>query len=302
MKRFLSLVLSLLMVLSVCSALAQDAATPTEVAYEPLPLSGPAPYAPIADAFGADGMSYDDGTLSIRIETDVAHGTNIYYVYVTLTDASQMRTAIAGSPKSKAKKPVLAMAEANNAVLAINGDYFGYHTEGMIVRGGEQLRFNPHWMRDTLIIDENGDFNFLTFPMYASYNTMKTAFDSFEGEVREAFAFGPALIIDGEKAEFNYKEKTSCGYPTPAQRLAFCQLDTLSYLIVATEGPEQDKAAGLSIPQLTELCLAKGAKQAYNLDGGSSVTIILGGQRINAPESKDRSVSDIIYFSTLRAQ
>ena len=125
-----------------------------------------------------------------------------------------------------------------------------------------------------------GDFNFILSPK--AYKI-----EAFEGEIREAFSFGPALIENGEVLQFNYREKVSCGYPTKAQRLAICQLDTLSYLIVVTEGPEQDKDAGLTIPELVQLLVDKNVRYAYNLDGGSSCTIILNGVKINAPESQD---------------
>ena len=267
-------------------------------AAEPLPLGGPAPYTAVADAFSEDGLSYDDGTLSIRIEQDVAFDTKITYVYVTISDHSQLRTALAAKYPSKQTQTVPLMALRNNAVLAINGDFFSYHSEGVIVRSGELLRNNTSsksYGRDMLIINDKGDFEFI-IPV------TKENWEAYTGTAREAFSFGPALIIDGVVQEFNYKKKTSCGYPTPAQRLAFCQMDTLSYLIVATEGPEQDKNAGLSIPELTELLVAKGVKHAYNLDGGNSTTILLGGRRINAPESDNRAVGDIIYFATLRAE
>lgn len=261
-------------------------------AYPSLPIGGPAPYAPVPEAYTQDGMGYDDGTLSIRIERDVAYNTNIYYVYVQLTDVSQFRTALAAPYPSKATRDVNMIAEQNNAVLAINGEYFAYHSEGYIVRGGTLLRNNPHPMRDLLIIDENGDFHFILSPR--AYKI-----EAYEGEIREAFNFGPALIENGEALQFNYRDKVSCGYPTKAQRIAICQLDTLSYLIVATEGPEQDKDAGLSIPELVELLEAKNVKYAYNLDGGSSTTVVLNDITVNAPESKRRLVGDIIYFATL---
>lgn len=278
MKRLMTILLSLMLL-------------PLPALAEALPLGGPAPYPPVTSALSEDGLTYDDGSLAIRIEQDVAYDTKITYVYITLTDASQLRTALAGKFPSKVRQPVATMAEKNNAVLAINGDFFTYHNQGIAVRGGELLRNAPHRGRDTLIIDDKGDFTILT-------NTTRDTWAAFDGVVREAFCFGPGLIVDGVKQEYKYKEKTSCGYPTPAQRLAICQLDTLSYLIVATEGPEQDKNAGLSIPEFTELLLAKGVKHAYNLDGGSSTTIILCGNRINAPESKPRNVGDIIYFAT----
>ena len=294
MKRFAALALMILMLFSL--ALAQ------EEGYAPLPLTGPAPYAPVADALSEDQMSYDDGTISVRVETDVAYDTNVYYVYVTITDPSQLRTATAAGAKSKKRKPVTVMAQENNAVLAINGDFYSYHSEGIIYRSGEMVRMNPRSGRDALIIDENGDFHPIALPKGSKHADMKAAFESFPGEIREAFSFGPALIIDGVVQEFDYKKKTSCGYPTPAQRLAVCQLDALSYLIVATEGPEQEGQVGLNVPQLTELCLQKGARHAYNMDGGNSVTIVLCGQRLNAPDTKNRDVGDIIYFATLQGE
>ena len=263
-----------------------------------LPLGGEAPYPPVQSAFTADGMGYDDGTLKVSIETDVAYNTNVYYVYVTLTDPSQLRTALAKGPRSKATRPVWSMAQQHNAVLAINGDYFSYQNSGVIVRGGEIIRERPVATRDTLDIDQNRDMQFLTKNDLQEWRAFKES----GTVIREAFSFGPALVIDGAATAFNHAEKTSCGAPTPAQRIVLCQLAPLRYLIFACEGPEQDKKAGLTIKQVVELLLAKGVRSAYNLDGGSSVTIWLGGRRINAPESKDRAVSDIIYFATTLKQ
>lgn len=257
-----------------------------------LPLTGAAPYPPVASAFGADGCSYDDGTLSIRIEKTVAFDTNVYYTYVRLSDPSQLRTALAADYPSKTVRPVKDIAKENNAVLAINGDYFSYHRTGVVVRGGKVLREQPVATRDTLIIDAEGNFTILT------KNTRKE-WEAYRDSAVHAFCFGPGLVINGEVQKFKAGDKVSCGAPTKAQRLTICQLDTLSYLIIATEGPEQEGQAGLTIAELTELIVAAGAKQAYNLDGGSSVTLLLGDQRINAPESKNRNVGDIIYFATL---
>jgi exopolysaccharide biosynthesis protein len=260
-------------------------------AYATLPVEGPAPYAPVAEAYLADGMGYDDGALSIRIETDVAFDTNIFYVYIKLTDPSQFRTALARPYPNKEGDIVPVMADKNNAVLAINGDNFTFHSEGYAVRSGILLRNNPEPTRDMLILDENGDFHFILSPT-------RRAVEAYTGGIRESFNFGPALIMDGEALQFKYMDKVSCGYPTKAQRLAICQLDTLSYLIVATEGPEQAQP-GLTIPELVELLLQKGVPNAYNLDGGSSTTIFLNGRTVNAPDSKRRTVGDIIYFATL---
>ena len=287
MRKYILLSIFAFLLIVPCSGTAENAS------YQPLLIGGAAPYAPVSDAYTADGMGYDDGTLSVRIEQDVAYGTNIFYVYVKATDPSQIRTALAAPYPSKATRQVAVMAEQNNAVLAINGDNFSYHTRGYVVRGGELLRNNPSAGRDMLVIDENGKMSALVSPS-------ADLVAAFPEKIRESFNFGPALIVDGQVQEYDYKKKTSCGYPTKAQRLALCQLDTLSYLIVVTEGPEQDPNAGLTIPEFTQLLASKGVPLAYNMDGGSSTTIILNGKKINAPDSKRRPVGDIIYFATLR--
>ena len=281
---------------------------------ESLPLGGPAPYAPVMDALSEDGLSYDDGTMSVRIEKDFVHDTNVYYVYVTITDPSQLRTAVAGQPKGKTTRKASQMAEENNAVLAFNGDFYSYNQKsvGIIYRSGEQIRFNPQASYDQLYIDSRGDLTLVSWPTDVGRFTdyAREQFEAYaaDHELVEAFSFGPALIIDGEVQEFDYRRKISCGYPTPDQRLIFCQLDELSYLFVACECWKQGAGQrGLSVPEMTELCAAKGVKHAYNLDGGNSLSILLCGQRINGYNEvdssvKEREIKDIIYFATLRGE
>lgn len=283
LKRMLTLFLAL-MLLVPCGAQAEGV-------YPPLPLGGPAPYTAVEGALAEDGMSYDDGTLSVRIETAVVDEVTVYYVYVTIQDPSQLRTATAGKPRSKTTAPVYAMAAQNNAVLAFNGDYFNYRDTGVVYRSGERLRFNVRAGMDMCIVDENADLTIIDSPT-------KTKIEKFQAEhtIIEAFSFGPALIKDGERLQFKYAEKNSCGYPTPDERLILCQLEDVNglnqYLFIACDDP------GLSVRRMTDLAQEKGALQAYNLDGGHSTSIYLCGTRINKIP-KDRAVGDIIYFATL---
>ena len=299
-KAALGMWMALLLMMGGClaGAFAEEAGAAEEAApaeaFDPLPLEGAAPYPPVDSALSADGYAYDDGTLSVRVVPDMAHDTKIYYVYVKITDASQLRTATAGAPKSQVQAKATSMALRNNAVLAINGDFYCGHTSGIVYRQGQLVRHVPAYTRDGLILDENGDLHIL--PAVSAKDI--EAFQA-EHEIRDAFCFGPGLIIDGERAVFNYRDKTSCGYPTRAQRMIFCQTGPLEYLFFATEGPEQDQP-GLTVPECVELLEALGTvKQAYNLDGGNSTSIVLGGEKLNAQGYKIRDIGDIIYFATL---
>ena len=305
MRRLLALVVLLTMLAATAAA---------EGSWEPLPLGGPAPYGPVEGALSEDGLSYDDGTMSVRIEKDFLYETNIYYVYVTITDPSQLRTAVAGQPKGKTTRKASLMAEENNAVLAFNGDFYSYNQKspGIIYRSGEQIRFNPKPDYDELYIDSKGNLTPVSWNVdekrFVDYAKEAFAAYTAEHELREAFSFGPALIIDGAVQEFDYRRKISCGYPTPDQRLVICQLDELSYLFIVCECWKQGGGQrGLSIPEITELCVEKGAVQAYNLDGGNSTSIILCGNRINGYNEvdstvKEREIKDIVYFATLRGE
>lgn len=293
LKKILAMLLMLCFVLP---ALAEEAV------YNPLPLGGPAPYAAVPGALSEDGMSYDDGTMSVRIEMGELEGVTVYYVYVTIQDPSQLRTATAGNPRSKTTMPVYAMAEQNNAVLAFNGDYYNYHDVGVVYRSGEKIRYNIKAGRDLCVVDGSGELTLIPGP-HNNNNVPRQkvdeqlqAIDAAAG-LKEIFSFGPALIQDGERLQFNYQDKNSCGYPTPDERLIICQLaDTEDgrnqYLFIACDDP------GLSVRQMTDLAEEKGALQAYNLDGGHSTSIYLCGNRINQIP-KDRAVGDIIYFATL---
>ena len=286
MKKLLVCLLMLLLAMP-CGVLGEE----TAAVFEPLPLGGPAPYQAVPGALSEDGLHYDDGSLKVDIETAVVDEVTVYYVYVTTQDKSQLRTATAGNPRSKTTLPVYAMAEQNNAVLAFNGDFYNYRDVGVVYRSGERIRNNIRQGMDMLIVDENGDLVIIESPT-------KTKIENYlkEHQIIEAFSFGPALIKNGERLQFKYAEKNSCGYPTPDERLIICQLPSegteKNFLFIACDDP------GLSVRRMTDLAQEKGAVTAYNLDGGHSTSVYLCGVRINQIP-KDRAVGDIIYFATL---
>lgn len=277
----------LVMLLAGCCALGEEEAP----AYDPLPLGGPAPYLAVPGALSEDGLHYDDGTLKVDVETAVVDEVTVYYVYVTTQDATQLRTATAGNPRSKTTLPVYAMAEQNNAVLAFNGDFYNYRDVGVVYRSGERIRNNIRKGMDMLIVDEKGDLVIIENPTATKVDNYLAAH-----QIVEAFSFGPALIKEGQRLQFKYAEKNSCGYPTPDERLIICQLPSEGtekrFLFMACDDP------GLSLRRMTDLAEEKGAVTAYNLDGGHSTSVYLCGVRINKIP-KDRAVGDIIYFATL---
>ncbi len=266
------------------SAFAESAASALPLDDSPAPLPDPAGYA-------ADGTGYQDESITVRIKTLREYDTTILVAYVTIQDASQLRTAMAAKFGTSRDVPGSRLAKRVNAVFAINGDYFNFDNKGYIVRQGTLYRDNPREAADVLLIDDQGNLNIIR-----DANSEKIA--AFAGTVVNAFSFGPALVMDGQPMPITENLQMASGKPT--QRMVIGQTGPLSYLCVATEGPENPGSVGLTLEQTAALMAKLGCSTAYNLDGGSSSTMVLNNQKINALSSKKvRAICDILYFGTL---
>lgn len=307
MTRILLMLLTLMLALP--CAMAETAYAPIEKWLENN-QPAPAPYTPNPDCYLPDNSGYVDDSLSILIENtywteDVVqvdapaeNVTTVMLIRVKLTDATQFRTALSGKYPSKQTARVEQMARQNNAVLAINGDFFNYHDSGIAYRNGRKLRFNANNLRELLIIDEQGDFHYLR-------PTSKKAWDAYVadgGTVLHTYWFGPNLIQEDGQPMTKFTDNENNGPLVKAQRMVIGQTGELEYLIVCCEGPESSdySGQGYTLPQMALLCYRLGMDNAYNLDGGSSTTVVLNGTKINSPSNpKKREVGDCIYFATL---
>ena len=285
--RKMALLAALLLVLVLVTA--GEAAAQAD--YPPIALETEAGLPPRPEGFLEDMGGYEDGSLSVRIETMREHETNILVARVRIADPSQLRTAMASRYGTTGTALPDRLARRANAVLAINGDFFNFNSTGYLVRQGKLYRDKTNESLDVLIIDENADFHILIDPTPEQTH-------GFEGTIVNSFNFGPALVKDGEIVHTT--KKLNVGLDKETQRMGIGQVGPLEYICVATEGPEQKGSDGLTIPEFAQLMKDLGAVQAYNLDGGSSSAMMLGGEKINARSSKKmRPICDILYFSTL---
>lgn len=280
----------------------------------PIPYLEDTPYVPHADAFVAFDPTaphapqnkkyypaysgYQDGSLSVRVEYTYAYDTTIQLTWVQIAHPSQLRTTTCRPYPSKSVAYASVIAERVNAVLAINGDWFMHRKEGYITRNGE-APYRQYFGRNTelfdvLIIDENSDFHIIQAYSEEKINNFLTGSGH---QIIHSYTFGPALVVDGvRQTEYLMNE---CAPERQTQRIAVCQMAPLSYLIIATEGPENKGSKGLTLEQFSQFCADMGVQQAYNLDGGSSSSVILGGKKINSLSTgKKRTVGDILYFVT----
>lgn len=265
--------------------------------WEPIPWDlSQSPNKPNQDCYLPDNGGYHDDSIDIRVETFRSHDTTVMAVYVKLTDVTQFRTELAARYPSKQARVVATMTKRVDAVMGINGDYFSFHDDGIVIRNGKTLRMKPNQKRDTLIVDEEGDLHILPHTSKEDWE----AYLASGGTVVHAFWFGPGLVINGEALSDLSTVHMDVGKGKDTQRIAIGQTGHLEYLILATEGPENKGSVGLDLLEMAQLCKDMGLENAYNLDGGSSSTVSLNNRKINSLSSrKIREVGDCIWFATL---
>jgi exopolysaccharide biosynthesis protein len=236
--------------------------------------------------------SYNDGNIKITIETVRKYDSTVYVADIQVTDASYLKTAFAnGTYGRNIKETTSSMAEDNNAIFAINGDYYGFRNYGYVLKNGVAYRDAARSSGDdeTLVIDKNGDFSII--------NESKTSLVDLSGSAWQVLSFGPALMENGKIVVDSSSEVSESMSSNP--RTAIGQVSALHYIVIVSDG-RTSESAGLSLFELAQEFEARGCTVAYNLDGGGSSTMYFNGKVINKPAdgngSSERSVSDIVYF------
>ena len=104
--------------------------------------------------------SYSDSNVSITLKEYREYDSAIYVADVTVSDVSYLKTALASNTYGRNITDTTSdMASENNAILAINGDYYGARQSGYVIRNGSLYR-NSSGNRDALAIMKNGEFRF----------------------------------------------------------------------------------------------------------------------------------------------
>ena len=236
--------------------------------------------------------SYIDRNIRITITKYREYDTTIYVADVWVLSAEYLQTAFArGAFGRNITENTSTIAEANNAILAINGDYYGAQTKGYVLKNGVLYRESVSGNKEDLVIWADGSFEIIT----EGEVTAQTLAE--EGGL-QVLSFGPALVTDGAVVVSENEEVGKAKASNP--RTAIGIIDELHYLFVVSDG-RTSTSEGLSIYQLAEFMQGLGADVAYNLDGGGSSTMVFNGEVINNPTTngntiKERSVSDIVYI------
>jgi len=245
--------------------------------------------------------TYEGENASITVEqqaTGSGEDTVTYYVAtVDLTDATALRSAFANDQFGQSITDTTSnIAEDNDAVFSINGDYYGFRDTGIVIRNG--VVYRDEGAREGLAFYEDG-----TVELYDE--TATTADELVEDGVWNTLSFGPAIVengsvidgIDDIEIDTNFGNHSIQG-EQPRTHVGVKSDGTLVFVVV--DGRDDGYSRGVTMTEAAELMVSLGCETAYNLDGGGSSTMYFNGEVVNQPSNgSERGTSDILYIEDL---
>ena len=237
-----------------------------------------------------DNNSYEDENIKIHITEYEEEGVEIYVADIKLTSAQYLKTAFANDTYGRnITDTTSAIAKAHDAILAVNGDYYGTQEKGYVIRNGIVYRSIGNG-KDILCVYADGTMDIMSSDDY-------TPEELVEMGVWQAFCFGPKLVYDGEVTVSEGRGNGRIKNANP--RTAIGMIEANHFVFVVADG-RTDESSGLTLYELAAFMQELGVKCAYNLDGGGSSTMVFNGDVINHPSTggdiMERSVSDIVYI------
>lgn len=165
------------------------------------------------------------------------------------------------------------MCKRHNGIVCINGGRFkdttGYGSDvpkGTLIKNGKIIWSDTS--KATNLIGFNKDNKLVL--------AKKTANEAIEMGMRDALEFGPFLIVNGKKLQY---ESAAGGYDRAA-RVAIAQRKDGVVLFLVTEGVH---TKGPTLVEVIDILEKYGAYNAANLDGGTSAQLVIENKLINIP-------------------
>ena len=246
----------------------------------------------------ATGYTSDTAKISIeKLVTGSGSDQVTYFVAdVAVSDATIVRSAFANDQfgENIIANPSDIAADAG-AVLAINGDYYGFRTTGIVIRNG--VKFRDKGARQGMALYTDGSAKI--------YDETRTSADELLATgVWNTLSFGPALVDDGKivsgidsvEVDTNFGNHSVQGNQP---RTAVGLVGDNHLLFAVVDGRSTGYSRGVTMTELAQIFADRGAGVAYNLDGGGSSAMVFNGKLINNPLGKgeERGTSDILYVA-----
>lgn len=232
--------------------------------------------------------SYISSNLNITVSSYTENGVTYHIQDIYVKSIDHLKTAFAKDSYGKSiTESVSDMADNNNAIAAINGDYYGIQDSGIVIRNGYVYRDVKDTSSDVCVLYYDGTMKIFHAEEFDAETEI-------ENNAYQAWSFGPGLVIDNEAVGSSVRDKrlskenprTAIGYYEPGH-----------YCFITIDGRGQNDSEGMTFVEMSELFVSLGCNAAYNLDGGKSSVMTFLDHVVNSPVSGGRNISDIIYVS-----
>ena len=234
--------------------------------------------------------SYSSPDISVTVTEETLGQTTYYLADIYVRDITCFRTALANNTYGSGfRDSIEDMALLNNALLAVNGDYYGNTNEGVVIRNGVIYRANSTNC-DVCVLYYDGTMRVMPGSSFSVEEAV-------EQGAWQAWTFGPALLnTDGSVLTsfastnriISANPRTAIGYYEPGH-----------YCLVVVDG--RGESAGITLPDLSRLFYDLGCRAAYNLDGGNSSVMVWNNEVINNPSGGGRESSDALLIAEVNA-
>ena len=234
--------------------------------------------------------SYSSPDISITVTENSLGRTTYYLADIYVRDITCFQSALARDTYGSGfRDSIEDMALLNNALLAVNGDYYGNTSEGVVIRNGVIYRANQTDC-DVCVLYYDGTMRVMPGSSFSVEEAIAQG-------AWQAWTFGPALLdLDGSVLTsfsstgriISANPRTAIGYYEPGH-----------YCLIVVDG--RGESAGISLPDLSQLFYDLGCQAAYNLDGGNSSIMVWNNQVINEPSGGGRESSDALLIAEVKS-
>ena len=234
--------------------------------------------------------SYSSPDISITVTEETSGRITWYLADIYVRDITCFQSALAQDTYGSGfRDSIPDMALLNNALLAVNGDYYGNTNEGVVIRNGVIYRANRTDC-DVCVLYYDGTMRVMPGSSFSVQEAV-------ENGAWQAWTFGPALLnTDGSVLTsfastgriISANPRTAIGYYEPGH-----------YCLVVVDG--RGESAGITLPDLSQLFYDLGCTAAYNLDGGNSSIMVWQDAVINDPSGGGRESSDALLIAEVNS-
>ncbi|HWQ45578.1 MAG TPA: phosphodiester glycosidase family protein [Longilinea sp.] len=256
--------------------------------------------AAVTETVVADDWNYQSSDLSItvtQVTTGSGNDTVTYFVAdVVLSDATQLESAFADNSFGRnIIEYTSVIAEENNALFAINGDYYGFREDGIEIRNGVIYQDIP--ARIGLAFYRDGSMEIYD-------ETQTTAEQLLADGVWNTLSFGPALLENSQivsnlgtvEIDTNFGNHSIQG---SNPRTGIGIIDENHFVFIVVDGRSAGYSRGVTLDEFAQIFQNLGCTEAYNIDGGGSSTMYFMGRVVNNPlgRNHERGTSDILFIT-----